>query len=106
MDNQGNIKSEYIGMDGYASFTDTHFKGDMLRTYKNISAVLDKELMRKLGWQQFQGTTKEYKKLRELILDNQGNIKSEYIGMDGYASFANTHFKGDMQKTYSNISAV
>ena len=65
LDNQGNIKTEYIGMDGYASFTDTHFKGDMQKTYKNISVVLDKELMRKLGWQAFFGTTEEYRGLRE-----------------------------------------
>ena len=106
LDEDGNVKLKYVGMEGYAVFADTYFTGDMQKTYKNISAVLDKGQMKQTGWQQFHGTTKEFKELRGKILDEDGNVKFKYVGMEGYAVFADTYFTGDMHKTYLNISAV
>ncbi|MCZ0932037.1 MAG: hypothetical protein OXJ52_02675, partial [Oligoflexia bacterium] len=99
LDTDGNIKPEYIGKEGYALFAKEHYDGDMQKTYINISAVLDKKQKTGLGWQEFQGTIEEYRKLREKILGAEGNIKPEYIGREGYALFAKEHYDGDMQKT-------
>ena len=98
---------DYQGQRAYLHFTEElPIQLNMAYVFIVVSQNLSEKEKKDLNWQQFQGTTEEYRELRELILDNQGNIKSEYIGMDGYTSFANTHFEGDMQKTYKNISAV
>ena len=105
LDQEGNIKIQYLGMLGYTHFADEYYKGDMVKTYNNISASLDKKQMLKLNWRQFQGTTEEFKRLRALILNQEGNIKIQYLGMKGYARFADKYYKGDMVKTYNSISA-
>ena len=106
LDSKGNIKTQFMGMSGYILLADTFYNGDMIKTYKNISAILDKKEKRELHWQQFQGTTTEFKKLRDKILDPKGNVKIEFLGMKGQAQFADTHQEGDMAKTYKNISTV
>ena len=102
----GKLKKEYIGMKGYAAFADQHYEGDMLKTYINVSAVLDKGEMKRLGWQAFHGRTEDFFELRKKLLNAKGELKEEYIGMEGYAAFADQHFQGDMQKTYLNVSVV
>ena len=37
----------------------------MMKAFKNVSSVLSTEVFKRLGWQQFHGTTKEFKDLRE-----------------------------------------
>ena len=106
LDIDGNIKPEYIGMEGYALFAKEHYAGNMQKTYKNISAILNKKKKTELDWQTLQGTAEEYKKLREKILDTEGNIQPKYIGMKGYALLAEEHYDGNMQKTYINVSAI
>ena len=102
----GKLKKEYIGMKGYAAFADQHYEGDMRKTYLNVSAVLDKGEMKRLGWQAFLGRTEDFFELRKKLLNAKGELKEEYIGMEGYAAFADQHFQGEMQKTYINVSVV
>ena len=106
LNEDGSVKEEYIGMKGYASFSDSYFLGNMLKAYMNVSAVLEKSKMAQLGWQSFQGEVSEFNKLREKILNEDGSIKEKYTRMEGYASFADIHFSGNMLKAYNNVSAV
>ena len=114
LDEVGNLKAEYIGQEhGYPLFADTFYggekkeKGNMLKAFSNISAVLSTELFKKLGWQAFHGTTKEFRELKNQILDKDGNLKAEYIGQkQGYPLFADTFYSGNMRKAFSNVSAV
>ena len=64
------------------------------------------KLMKKLGWQEFHGRTEIFRKLRGLVLDESGNVREEFVGMEGCARFADQEFSGDMNKTYVNISSV
>ena len=105
LDNQGNIKPEYIGMGGYASFAHTHFKGDMQKTYINISAVLGGvKATRALGlqWKFFQGTTSQFYALKELFK----RYGVEYLkGSDGLEKVSREIF-GNRKRTYHNVSIL
>ena len=106
VDKDGKIRTEYLGMESYALFADRHYDGNMQKAYKNISAILDRKQRQELGWQKFQGPTKEYRELKEKIADKAGQIRTEYLGMEGYALFADRHYDGNMLKAYMNISAI
>ena len=106
LDEKGNLKKEYIGMEGYVLFSERYYKGDMRKAFINVSAVLDKVQFRKLGWQEFHGKVSEYKVAWSWILNEEGNIKEEYIGMEGYVLFSKEYYEGDMHKALMNMSAV
>ena len=106
LNEDGLIREEYKGSDGYALFAEKYFEGDMLKTYINVSAVLGSRLMKQLDWQQYQGQVSDFNGLRDKILNKDGSIKEEYKEMFGYASFTEKYFAGNMQKAYLNISAV
>ena len=104
---KGVLKKEFIGMEGYALLADNYFARDMNKTYINVSAVLNKKEMNKLGWQHFQGTVEEFSDLKSHLFDPiTGELKKEFIGIEGYASFSDNYFARDMKKTYLNVSAV
>ena len=107
LNEDGSIREEYKGSDGYALFAEKYFKGDMLKTYINVSAVLGggSRLMKQLDWQVYLGSMSDFNKLREKVLNEDGSIREEYKGRDGYALFAEKYFEGDMLKTYKNVSA-
>ena len=102
------VIEKYKGMLGYASFVEKYFEADMQKAYLNVSAVLGgaSRLMKQLDWQQYQGSVSDFNKLREKILNEDGSIREEYKGSDGYAHFAKKYFEGNMQKAYQNVSAV
>ena len=104
--NKGEPREKYTGMEGYVLFADQYFEGEMQKTYINVSAVLAKSKMDQLDWQGFQGTTKRFSELRDNLLNEGGELKKEFTGMEGYVSFAAQYFEGNMQKTYINVSAV
>ena len=108
LDEAGELKEEYIGQEtGYLQFADTYYGGEMRRAFINASSVLSSVLFKKLGWQQFQGTTSEFKELKNQILDEAGELKEEYIGQEtGYSQFADTYYGGEMQKAFINASSV
>ena len=108
LNEDGSIKEEYKGSDGYVQFAEEYFEGDMQKAYKNVSAVLGggSSLMKQLDWQKYQGQVSDFNKIREKILNEDGSIRKEYKGSDGYTLFAEKHFEGDMQKAYKNVSAV
>ena len=108
LNSDGSIKEEYKGSDGYALFAEKYFEDDMLKAYINVSVVLGggSRLMKQLTWQQYQGQVSDFNKLREKILKEDGSIREEYKGSDGYVNFAKKYFEGNMQKAYKNVSAV
>ena len=101
------IKQQYIGQEGQALFADRYFDGKMQRTFVNVSAAINSQEMRRLGWRQFQGSTEEFRQLRGKLFNPDGSIKQQYIGqMEGYPLFADEYFDGKMQKTFLNVSAA
>ena len=108
LNKDGSIREEYKGSDGYALFAEKYFEADMLKAYQNVSVVLGgaSRLMKQLDWQQYQGQVSDFNELREKILNEDGSIREEYKGSDGYVLFAEKYFEGDMLKAYKNVSAV
>ena len=101
------VQTKFTGKQGYILFANTHYNGDMNLTHKNISAAIDKKLFNPLNWQAFKGTTSQFKKLPAKILGKDGtSVQTKFMGMKGYALFANTEYNGDMKKTYINVSAA
>ena len=106
LNHKGEPRKKYIDMEGYAVFADKYYQGHMTKTFVNVSAVLEKREMNQLEWQSFQGTTKEFFKLRGKILNHKGEPRKKYIDMEGYAVFADKYYQGHMTKTFINVSAV
>ena len=106
LDEQGNIKKEYQGQFGYARYADEFYDGKMQTTYQNVSAVLSESEKKNLNWQQYYGSTKEFRQERSQILDEKGNIKKEYRDQKGYVRYSDEFYIGKMQKAYQNVSAV
>ena len=106
LNTDGTIKEKYIGQQGYIKFAAKYYRDDMKKTFENVSAVLDKETFKKLGWQQFNGSSEMFQELPNKILNTDGSIKEEYIGQQGQLKFAAEHYGGAMKKTFINVSAV
>ena len=104
LDSKEKVKAEYQGLDGYALYADEFYGGekqelgDMLRAYKNVSAVLSESEKEGLNWQAYQGTTKEFREERSRILDSKEKVKAEYRGSDGYALYADEFYGGEKQE--------
>ena len=102
----GRMREEYVGMEGYALFAEKYMDGQMQKAFQNVSSVLDKVEFQKLGWQQFQGTVSEFRVLRDKIFKENGRVREEYVGMKGYALFAEDRTEAKMQKAFQNVSSV
>ena len=103
---EGELKKEHNSIKGYTDLADQLYQGDMQKTYKNVSAVLDRGEMKRLEWQMFHGTTDDFFELRQELFNENIELKEEYLGMEGYANLAERLYQGDMQKTYKNVSAA
>ncbi len=99
------LRPEFTGMAGYAHFTEKYEDGKMSRAFNNVSAILDKDILKKLGWQQFQGSTTKFRTYREKILNEKGELRPEFIGIEGYVRFAEKYEDGYMLRTFINVSA-
>ena len=103
----GSIKEKYKGMDGYVLCAEEHFGSNMQKAYEHISAVLGGfKVMKQIAWQQYKGFVSDFNSFRSKIFNEDGSIKGEYKGSDGYVKFAKDHCKGNMLKAYKNVSAV
>ena len=51
VDENGNFRKEFLGMEGYATFAKEYHESRMQQSFQNISAVLSKREMDELGWQ-------------------------------------------------------
>ena len=106
VDENGNLLEKFLGMEGYAAFAEEYHESRMQPAFINISAVFSKREMDKLGWQQFQGTVNEYRATRSRIMDENGNFRKEFLGMEGYAAFAEEYHESRMRPAFINTSAV
>ena len=106
LNDNGNVRGEYVGMEGLVRFAKQYVNGQMRKAYQNVSAVLGKSKFKKLGWKQFQGTVAEFRAFRGKILNKKGRVREEYVGMEGCARFAEQHVNGQMKKAFINVSAV
>ena len=80
--------TKYKGQEGYLLFVKkTPNSNNMDYIFQIVSKALG-ENFKDLGWQQFHGSSEEFKDLREKALDERGEPREEYLGMDGYALFA------------------
>ena len=95
-----------MGKQGYLKFAEDHYDGAMQKAFINVSSVLDDEVFVKLGWQQFQGSAREFQELIGKILNADGSLKEKYFGKQGYLKFAEDHYDGAMQKAFINVSSV
>ena len=50
--------------------------GNMLKAYRRLSAILDKNKFKGLAWQGFQGNVKEFQELPQKILNAEGYLKN------------------------------
>ena len=106
LNEQGGLREEFIGMEGYALYAETHHDSQMERAFRNVSAVLSKAEMKELGWQTYHGAVKEFQEERSRVLNEQGGLREEFIGQEGYALYAETHHDSQMQRVFMNVSAV
>ena len=109
IDTGGEIHQKYIGQEGYIRFADTYFGGNLRKAFDTMSS----KMFKRLGWQKFHGSTKEFEVLKAQILDKNGEVREEYIGQEeGYPLFANTYYggekneNGNMTKAFLNVSSV
>ena len=93
-------------MDGCAAFADKYFKGNMLKAFTNVSAVLGgAEAMKELGlgWKRFQGTADQYRGLQELF---DAKSIEELRDRKGQEYVAGAIFKQNTIKAYRNVSTL
>jgi len=106
LNSDGSVKEEYQGQEAYVKFAKKHSSGDMQKAYKNASAVLGGvHNMRELGlgWKQFQGTVSQFEKLQKLFKLYE---IEELSRVEGQKKVAKEVFKGDIVKTYKNVSVL
>ena len=105
MDENGFIREEYKEPKGHILFSDTYYGGNMRLAFKNVSALLPKGGAASIKWRLFYGETKEFKELPDW-LKNKHKILKIYLGMNGYAEFADLYYGGDMFKAFVNVKAA
>ena len=103
LNNNGSVKEEYVGMEGYALFSEKYMDGKMHKAFMNVSAVSDESEFAKLDWQQFQGTAIQFHALLEDFIEN---YPEGYKGLRGQKRVAHQIFKGDRLKAYRNVSVL
>ena len=107
LNDKPSFMNSYKGQKGYLRFTEELSETlSMNYVFQTVYNLLSKEEKKELGWQQYQGRAPDYKELRSKIVNEEGQVRLEYIGMEGYALFAEREFSGDMKKTYVSVSSV
>ena len=106
LDENGNLREEFFGMEGYAAFAGQYYESGMHPAFVNTSVVLSKREMDELGWQHFQGDVAEYRITRNRIMDENGDFREEFLGMRGQAAFAEKYQKSRMKQSFTKASAV
>ena len=102
----GKVLDRYLGMEGYLRYAEDRGVG-LERAYIVASKELGgREAMEALGWREFHGSVEEFRALRGKILDDEGRVFEQFVGMNGQAAFAEAHYGSDMTRAYLNVSAV
>ena len=101
----GNFIENYRERQGYVKLSQ-QLAGEMGHIYSLVATFLAKDQMNLLEWQKFQGKAEDFLQLKNKLFNGGEKPKEEYIGMNGYAKFADQHYQGNMKKTFENVSAV
>ena len=98
--------AKYRGQEGYLLFMErTPNTNRMDYVFKLVSKALGEDF-KQLGWQAYIGSTEEFSKEQEQILDSDGSVKEKYKGMSGYAKYAERYHGKAMLKAFINVSSV
>ncbi len=90
---------------GYEFISKYFFKGNMGSAFKAVSAILDEDSFKELGWQYFPGTLSKYRELKEIVKEE--TFITEFKGMDGYERFTEKHWSSDnMGSAFKAVSAI
>ena len=100
----GGVKTEYKNSQGYRKYANRFYSGDMEKTFRNASAVLEKEQFTKLKWKKYHGSTVQYERERNRILNSKGEVK--YREIEGQVAYANQYYKGNMYKAFRMVYDV
>ena len=114
LDESGKLLEKYKGMEGYARFAEEHggagIESNMKSVFTDASAVLGEKIFKNLNWEQFSRTVKDFRAFRGKILDENGKPLEKYLGMEGYAKFAEEHggagIESNMKSVFTDASAV
>ncbi len=106
LDKNGNIDTNYSGMQGLALYAEFYFDNNITNAFRSVKAIIDKNQFKKLKWKTFIGTVKEFDDTYNMVMDEEGQLRQEAIGPHGLAYIAKKHFSGSPQTAYSNIKAV
>ncbi len=103
----GTVRVEYIGKQGYKLFADNYTGGNMVRAYSQILQAFDQDTMLKLRWgNRFPGTTIQFELLQSEVIYPNGLVQIRFFGREGYVLFANDHANGDMKMAYEMMSGL
>ena len=110
VDESGNILPGYEGRDGYIRFARVFYTAEgqdpeqipasvinMWTAFEMASAVLDRPTFKKLRWRVFPDNLDKFNKVKGILFDEYGNIRSGYKDQDGYIKFARLVFTAEEQ---------
>ena len=109
---------QYQDMEGLIRFASKFYKGYIIKAYYNILTIFkgDKEkLYKEMGWLPYYNTVLtfryadqngSYKKDKQALLTEKGDINPLYKGQEGYIRFADKYYDGYMLVAYRNARAV
>ena len=108
LDESGRVQTRYQGSQGQLELADRFYGGKLRKTSTNVSVVISNPVeYKKLGWRVFKGSTREFRRLRSLLVSQEdGSINKKYVGQDRYVKLSDKMFGGDMNKTFTNAYAV
>ena len=114
LDKNGRPLKKYKGMEGYARFAKEHggagIESNMKSVFEDASAVLGEKTFKSLNWQEFSRTVEVFRAFRGKILDENGKPLEKYLGMEGYAQFAEDYgragIESNMKSVFADASAV
>ena len=72
----------------------------------NLTSKALGQRFQKLGWQTYKGHVEDFQREQMQILDENGSLKKEYIGMKGYPKYTKKYHQEGMEKAFQNVSAV
>jgi len=106
-DEKGNLRAQYRGRTGYIDYADNHHRGSMRQAYKSVAVTLTEKEFEALSWgKSFPGYVRQFKEVKERLLDKNGNVSPKYKGLVGYATYANEHQQGGMATAYTLVTGA
>lgn len=97
---------KYEEQEGYLLFAERSPNINSMSYLFNLVSDALEANFKKLKWRQYHGSITKFKEERGQILNEKGEVKKQYVEMDGCARYAEQYHKGNMQKAFTNVSVV